>query len=274
MSASDDAAGTTHRIAGLHVVTHGAADAPALLLSAGLGGQGGYWAPHLDLLARDFRVILYDQRGTGKSERAIPMPCSMSDFAADMLAILDGLGIDAAHVMGHAAGGMAGLQLALDAPGRALSVCVINGWDAPDPHFIRCMQIRRDIMITQGAAAYLRAQPLFLFPAEWISANLAALDAQVEAHAAHFQTAETLFARMDALTGSDMTGVLGDVACPVLVIGAGDDMLVPASRSQALADALVGADVTLAISPDGGHAVNITRPDWFESELTAFLAKA
>jgi len=274
MSAKPEIEGERRRIAGLSVRLFGPEDGPPLLMSSGLGGAGGYWMPHLPALAARHRVILYDQRGTGESDRAIPQPYGLGYMADDLLRILDGLSICAAHVVGHAAGGMAALQLALAAPARVKSITVVNGWDAPDPHFVRCMAIRRAIMETQGARAYLTAQPLFLFPADWISAHLDALDRQTDAHAADFQSQDVLFARMDALTGADLRAGLANVRAPVLLVVAEDDMLVPAGRSRALRDALARAPVTLAVSERGGHAVNITRAAWFEETLDAFLATA
>jgi len=261
-----------HRIDGLHVETWGDRERPALLLSAGLGGQGGYWRPHLGTLSRTHCVITYDQRGTGESDRAIPQAYGLEHMAHDLRSVLDGLSMDAADVMGHAAGGMAALQLAISSPDRVRSVIVINGWDAPDPHFVRCMEVRKGIMRTQGALAYLTAQPLFLYPAEWIAGHLPELDRQARAHAEGFQSEPTLFARMDALTGTDLRARLGDVRCRVLLVSALDDMLVPASRSVALGDALTCAQVARAVGNVGGHAINITQQDWFEKQVTAFLA--
>jgi aminoacrylate hydrolase len=243
-----------------------------LLLSSGLGGSAGYWTPHLSRLAERFRLILYDQRGTGGSNRELPSPYSPDHMGKDLGLILDGLGIESAHIVGHAAGGMAALQLAIDRPKKVRSVTVINGWDAPDPHFVRCMAVRKAIMETQGAAAYLTAQPIFLYPATWISDHLDELDQQVEAHAADFQSEDALFARMGALLASDLRGALARVSCPVLVMVSKDDMLVPARRSFALRDALTSVAVTMVVSDRGGHAVNITEPDWFEAELVAFLS--
>jgi aminoacrylate hydrolase len=260
-----------HRVDGLHVEAWGDPTAPALLLSAGLGGQGGYWTPHLRTLAARHYVVAYDQRGTGESDRAIPSPFKLTDMADDLRLVLDGLSIACAHVMGHAAGGMAAMRLALDHPERVRSAIVINGWDAPDPYFVRCMDIRANIMRTQGVAAYLAVQPLFLYPAEWTSTHLNALDRQTAAHGPQFQSADTLFARMAALIESDMVAELSGLSCPVLLISALDDMLVPAVRLTMLADALVGSAVTHAVSATGGHAVNITRQEWFEGQVLTFL---
>jgi aminoacrylate hydrolase len=78
-------------IDGLHVETYGAEDAPAVLLSPGLGGSGAYWTPQVAMLAERHRVILYDHRGTGRSDRYLS-DASVAAMGDDMARILDGLG--------------------------------------------------------------------------------------------------------------------------------------------------------------------------------------
>ncbi len=53
-----------------HACQH--ADAPTLVLSSGLGGSGRYWADDLALLTRDYRVLVYDHAGTGRSPAVLP----------------------------------------------------------------------------------------------------------------------------------------------------------------------------------------------------------
>lgn len=258
-------------IDGLRVRCLGPEAAPAVLFSAGLGGSGGYWAPQLAAFARDYRVITYDHRGTGESaRRPLPQPYSVAALADDIRIVLDGLGLARAHLVGHAAGGLACLDLARRQPARVATLTVVNGWASVDPHFARCMEIRRAIHRTSGAEAYLKAQPLFLYPASWISDHLEELDAERARSAASFQDEATLFARMNALLAFDARSELGAIRQPTLIVAADDDMLVPARASLTLADGLPNA--TLARLPWGGHAVNVTAPDAFNEQLRTFLA--
>jgi len=264
----------TRTIDGLAVTFHGPADGTPVLMSAGLGGHGAYWKPQATALAEHgFRVILYDHRGTGASSRApLPSPYVARHLAADMAKILDGLDIHAAHIVGHAAGGIAGLELALRHPDKVASLTVVNGWAVADRHFKRCFEIRTAIYQAGGPLAYLKAQPLFLFPADWISDHLDELDEQAAHHAPGFQDEATLKARIGALAGFDVTADLGGVRCPVLLIGSEDDMLVPVKCSRQLAAGL--PDAVLVLMPRGGHAVNITEATSFDSHLIGFLEKA
>jgi aminoacrylate hydrolase len=240
-------------------------------MSAGLGGHGAYWKPQIAALSAKYRVILYDHRGTGASDREIPHPYSARNLAQDLGIILDGLDLPAAHIVGHAAGGVAGLELALLQPDRLKSLTVVNGWAIADPHFKRCFEIRMAIYKAGGPEAYIKAQPLFLFPAEWISDHLFELDEQAKHHVEGFQEEATLFARIGALRDFDITKQLGQVPCPVLLICSEDDMLLPARCSDALAAGL--PDATLIAMPRGGHAVNVTEPASFNAHLIGFLEK-
>lgn len=256
--------------AGLWYEWHGPDDGEVLILSSGLGGSAGYWAPNLDALAARYRVLLYDHRGTGRSDRALPDTVTVEDFAADILALMDALGIPRASVMGHAAGGVAALALALAAPERIDKLVVVNGWASPDPHFLRCFDARLALLRNSGPEAYLRAQPIFLYPANWISAHNDALEAELPVQLEHFPGTATLEKRIAALAAFDISARLRDIHRPVLVLAADDDMLVPSNAGVALANGLPIAGFCRA--EHGGHAVNIVDPDAFNSFVLAWLA--
>lgn len=258
-------------IEGLYWEEHGPADGPALILSSGLGGSAAYWTPNLEALAADHRVILYDHRGTGRSERDLAFNVSVEDMAGDVLALMDGLGLASATLAGHAAGGVIGLALALAAPERLDGLVVINGWSRPDPHFARCFETRLALLRGSGVRAFIRAQALFLYPARWISANDARLALEEAQQLQHFQGAPNIEARIAALTAFDVDSRLAEIKTPTLLIAAEDDMLVPASCSERLAEGL--SDVILE-RMTGGHACNVTEAEHFNRLVCDWLGRA
>jgi aminoacrylate hydrolase len=258
-------------IAGLHYEEHGPAGAPAMILSSGLGGLAAFWAPNLDALAAGHRVVAYDHRGTGRSDRALPPGLTVDDMAGDVLALMDGLGIERATLIGHAAGGAIGLSLALRHPERLDRLVVVNGFSRPDPHFIRCFETRLTLLRDSGVVAFVRAQPLFLYPARWISENSDRLDAEEAGQIEHFQGAQNVEARVGALLGFDIDERLAEIATPTLLIAAEDDMLVPDSCSDRLAEGLPDVRFDLML---GGHACNVTEPAVFDKIVGAWLAGA
>ena len=250
-------------------VHDGPAGADSVILSAGLGGSAAFWAPQMQALTERFRVVLYDHRGTGRSDRSLKPDHSVASMAQDMVAVLDATDTTKAHLVGHAAGGNAGLQLALDHPGRLDKLVVVNGWSRPDPHVARCFTARTRLLEAFGPTAYVEAQALFLFPPNWISENDALLKAQEAHHIAGFPRIDVMLARIGALLAFDIDARLGDIPHPVLVAASADDMLVPPLLSRRLVEGLPNA--TLDVVPWGGHAFTATVSGAFNARLVAFL---
>jgi aminoacrylate hydrolase len=256
-------------IEGLYFEEHGPRDGPAVILSAGLGGSGAYWRPNLAALAERHRIILYDHRGTGRSDRALASGLKVEDMADDVIALMDGIGLERAHFIGHAAGGLIGLMVALRTPERLASLVAVNAWTRLDPHFARCFEARLAVLRDTGPRAYLRAQPIFLYPATWSSEHRNELEVELEDQLAHFQGSENLEKRVAALQAFYLDDRLGEIGTPVLAVAAKDDVLVPWTCTPAYADRIASA--TTRLMEWGGHACNVTDPDTFNRLVLEFL---
>lgn len=254
----------------LHHEVHGPVDGPSVLLSSGLGGGASYWSSLVPVLvAAGYRVIAYDQRGTGRSRQTLPQDYRIADMSRDIRDVLDVTQTRNCHLVGHALGGLAGLQLALDFPERLRSLTLINAWAAPNPHSARCFDARLALLEAVGPRAYVEAQPIFLYPANWCAANAERVDAEVEHCAAHFPETITMKARIAALRRFDISDRLADIGVPTLVSVAKDDVLVPWTCSLSLAHGLPNAQ--LHTVEHGAHAHNITAANEFNEQLLAFL---
>ncbi len=106
-----------------HYETSGSGD--PLLLIHGLGSSTRDWEYNELALSKKFRVITYDARGHGQSDKP-PGPYSIAGFAADASGLIETLETGPVHVAGVSMGGMIGLQLALDAPESVRSLAVVN----------------------------------------------------------------------------------------------------------------------------------------------------
>lgn len=259
---------TLAEVNGLYYEQHGRADATPLILSSGLGGSAAYWAPNIAALADRFRVIAYDHRGTARSDRHLPPSTSIADMAHDVAAMMDALEIENAHFVGHALGAMIGIEAALSTR-RIDKLVAVNGWRTLSPHTRRCFEARLAILRSAGTEAFLRAQPLFLYPAGWIADHDAELDAELGHHIATFPGAETMEMRISAVRAyapdADRLARLHDV----LVIATQDDFLVPHAASLDLAVPIPTAHV--ATFAWGGHACNVTDPEGFNRLVLEFL---
>lgn len=173
------------------------------------------------------------------------------------------------HIVGHALGGLVGLQLALDVPECVRSLTLINAWAAPNAHSARCFEARLALLDALGPASYVAAQPIFLYPAAWALEHANEVNAEVAHALAHFPGAANMHARIAALRAFAVQDRLPQVRCPVLVSAAMDDVLVPWTQSQQMAQQLPQAQASY--SAHGGHAHNITAAEAFNQQLLSFL---
>lgn len=249
-----------------------AADAETVVLSAGLGGSAGYWTPQLDALSASYRVVLYDHFGTGRSPGNVPAGYSIGVMANELLAELDRHGVEKVHFVGHALGGLVGMELQRLIPSRVRSLVLMNAWGEPNPHTARCFSVRRKLLEHAGPAAYVEAQALFLYPPTWIAVNDQRLKAE-ELHALErFPPVANMQRRIDALLAYNPgRDVLEAIEAPTLLIANRDDMLIPWTCSQALAEVLPQAE--LVIMEHGGHASSVTESEAINSMLVAFLGR-
>jgi aminoacrylate hydrolase len=171
--------------------------------------------------------------------------------------------------MGHALGGLIGMELALRAPSRVSSLILVNAWQTASSHTRRCFAARLALLERSGLEAYVQAQPIFLYPAAWLMRHEDRVAREVAHGIAHFQGVENLMRRIGALLAFDVSARLGEIGVPTLVAGTRDDVLVPYLCSEALASGIPGA--TLWLAAEGGHASTVTDPDGFNLALLRFL---
>jgi aminoacrylate hydrolase len=239
-----------------------------VVMSAGMGGSGSFWAPQLEMLAESHKVVLYDHVGTGRSAKGDRTIAGMAD---DIVAVMDHANLDDAHIVGHAIGGIVGLELAGRCPERLRSLVVVNGWGRADPFLRRCFEIRKQILNQSGPKAYVRAQPLFLYPPSWISENIEHLEAEEERMLAHFPPVATMNQRIDMFLDFDGGEKLAAIKVPTLLASARDDALVPAHLTHKLAGVIPNARVHEV--DWGAHAYTVVTPDVFNRTLLEFCAE-
>jgi pimeloyl-ACP methyl ester carboxylesterase len=103
---------------------------PCLLLIQGLGFDRTGWRPLLRRLSRHFRLVLFDNRGSGRSDPAAEQ-LQVADMARDAVTVLDAAGIERAHVLGVSLGGMVAQEVAIRYPERVDRLVLLSttpGW--------------------------------------------------------------------------------------------------------------------------------------------------
>jgi aminoacrylate hydrolase len=252
----------------LYYESHG--KGPALLLVAGLGGIGTYWQRHVDALARHFTVVLHDHRGCGRSAHT-RLNYSVEQMSGDVLDLMDALGIAKAHFCGHSTGGAIGQVLALDHPTRIDRLVLSATWTKADAYFNRLFAVRAAALEKGGPALYRQLGNLLLYPPWWLAQNVEKLEA-AQARSEIPETPDDIAkSRIAGILRFDRVKDLPRIAHRTLVTCARDDAVTPAYFSEALAEAIPGAE--LVVLPTGGHFYNHACQEEFERVVLKFLSQ-
>jgi pimeloyl-ACP methyl ester carboxylesterase len=115
---------------------------PTVLAIQGVGCIGNTWKPQAQALAQDHRITVFDNRGVGGSSDSGPAELTVEAMARDARALLDALGYATCHVLGHSLGGLIALCLALQAPERVASLCLMCTADRAEHPPIIMRQLR------------------------------------------------------------------------------------------------------------------------------------
>ncbi|MBI1735633.1 MAG: alpha/beta fold hydrolase [Candidatus Rokubacteria bacterium] len=239
-----------------------------LVLVTGLNGVGSFWVRQVPAFLRDFRVVTHDHRGTGKSTHS-RITYSVDQMADDTLRLMDRLGIERAHFVGHSTGGAIGQTIAQDHPERLASLVLSATWAGHDPYFRRLFEMRKAILLTSGVEAYLQSSILVLAPPAWISANDAAIATLQRQQAAEAAPVDVMASRIDAIVAFDRRAKLSAIRTPTLVIVAADDMVTPRFYSDELAGRIPGAK--LVVLAGGGHFAPQLNVEAYNDAVGAFL---
>jgi aminoacrylate hydrolase len=250
----------------LYVEEHG--EGEPLLLVAGLGGSGRFWHAQVAAFARHFRVVLHDHRGVGRSGPG-PVISNAGEMADDLLRLMDALGIERAHLVGHSTGGAIGQHVALRAPQRLASLVLSASWAGPTPLFQQTFHTRRDVLINSGPLNYLMIGTLLATPAWYLAPGFRSTQEYFSTRLAEFPGLEVELGRLNAVMAHDLRHRVHEIDLPTFVIGARDDQLTPPGLSEELAQRILGAKLHLLA--EGGHFCPQTVTEAYNEAVLGFL---
>jgi 3-oxoadipate enol-lactonase len=236
-----------------------------LLLIQGLGYARWSWEPIVPRLAERYRVLFFDNRGIGESDKP-EGPYTARAMADDALQVLDEAGVDRAHVLGASLGGMIAQELAVAAPERVdklILCCTTPGGAATVP--------MPDVTVRLFAEAATLPPEVAL---RRFGENALASDAPPELVQALFErrVANPLDPagwQAQAAAGIGFAGVNGAIAAPTLLVTGTEDNVVDARNSDVLAERIPGAEVERL--EGAGHLFFWEQPDAFVRIVEGFL---
>lgn len=256
---------------------------PTMLWIMGFGAQMTAWPDEFLQMYVDagFHVVRFDNRDCGLSYKhdgvmvdvgavtaaAVmgdpppPVPYTLSDMAADAVGVLDGLEIDAAHIVGASMGGMIAQTLAIEFPHRVLSLTSIMSvpgdmaYGTPTPEALNTLVAPPP----EDRAAYIEGAKNW---AVWCSKKYFDLDEARARAAREFDRSfypEGTHRQMAAIYASgDRSEKLQTLSAPTLVIHGRDDTLLTPSGGERTAELVPGS--VLMMVADMGH--DLPRPLW------------
>ncbi len=255
----------------IHFEVFGRRDAPAVLMIQGLGTDKHGWDMQRFTLARNYRVIAFDNRGSGRSDKPFGT-YSIEQMADDAVAVLDRLDVAAAHVVGASMGGAISQLMAVRHPTRVLSLtlactaCRNPPWRRELLEGWMTTALERGMGTMAGQAArwvigprsFRRLLPTF----GW----LGPLAMGRPTHSFAAQVRGILAA------GDELADELRNINVPTLVMVGNQDILTPRGDSEEIADRIPGAE--LVVISGAAHGFMVEHASTFNKILKDFLRRA
>ena len=240
-------------------------EGPPLLLVNGLGFGRWGWFKQVPAFSRHFRTITFDVRG----ERGLGN--GVADLTGEVVSLLDHLGVGKTHVLGTSLGGFVAQELALARPDlvdRLVLVCTSYGGRGPQamsPGALADMMGLGSFSAEAAARKALEAATGDVYRAE----KPEEFEKIVRWRLADAPSVASYYGQAKAGIRFDLSGEVGHITSPTLVIHGSKDRYVPPANARALARAIPGAK--LRVQKDAGHLVFIERFADVNREVVRFL---
>lgn len=258
----------TVNVDGIEIAYEKSGSGPPVLLLTGLGGVGRAWGGLIERFAREYTTVVPDHRGTGSSSKP-KSGYTIEALANDMAGLVRHLGLGPVHVVGSSTGGAIAQVMAIDHPDTTRSLSLISSWAGPDPYFLSQFEVRKSILLEQGAPAYARASSLFLFAPSFASKHPEEVESWLAASMSKSMDLEIMSQRIDMIMDHDQRDRLGRISVPTLVMVGDEDICTPPFAARELAKSIPGATLELM---SGGHLIYREQPDRFFDEVSQFIA--
>jgi pimeloyl-ACP methyl ester carboxylesterase len=258
------------RINGVELVYHLRGSGSPLVMIHGAQGDQTMFNDLAAGFANSFRVLTFDQRGSGLSEKP-HTPYSIALLADDTAALMDHVGFSMAHVIAVSMGGTVAQELVLRHPAKVRSL--ILGCTTPGGS--KAIRIGGTAFTaaysTKDMSAEERGRALAeaAFTKVYIEQHPEIIPAMIEARKQRPIDPLALEQRMRAVFGHDAYDRLPQIKCPTLVITGKDDALVAWQNSQLLAERIPGARLVL-LEP-AGHCFWLEQPQRSHEAISQFL---
>ncbi len=249
---------------------HGSGD-PVLLIG-GTGADTFLWFRQVPELSKQFQVIVFDTRGSGRSDKP-EQPYTVRMFADDTAGLLNGLNIDKASIVGVSLGGLIAEQFAIAYP-QMVTHLVLADTGFGGPHMVKpsIFNLIPALFAMRRSGDPARdIQNMFeVFTSkEWCQQHPDLVKQYVDWRVAHPQPPEAYKRQNAAVKTFDGENLISQIKVPVLIVHGAKDRVVPVKNAHLLKAKLPQA--RLMIFPNAGHAALIQFAEEFNTTLAQFL---
>jgi 3-oxoadipate enol-lactonase len=249
----------------INVQVEGPKDAPALLLSNSLGTDLHMWDPQVPAFTKHFRLVRYDRRGHGRSG-APRGPYSMELLGKDVLAILDGLGIQKANWCGLSMGGMVGMWLGANAPERLERIVLSN----TGPYYAdkQSWTDRMALVMERGVDAIVEGTMQRWFTPEFRQNNpdmVARLSEIMRT-----TPKDGYVGCCAAVRDMDHRDLLARIPVPTLIVCGRHDPATTVEMGEYMRERIPNSEMTIL---EAAHVSNIEQPQAFTDAVVGFLTR-
>jgi 3-oxoadipate enol-lactonase len=242
----------------LYYEVHG--EGEPLVLIMGYTQRGGHGAELRDRLAGKYRVIVPDNRGTGRSDKP-EIPYTTKMMAGDIAGLLDVLGINTTNVLGYSMGGMIAQEFALNYPGR-LTTLILGATHCGGTQTVRNPEWTAFLFNPENAKLPVedaaRAMIPWIWKKEFVKNNPDAIERFVAVTCEYPAPPHTFVSQVNVAMTHDTYDRLPDIKSPVLIIAGMEDLMIPCENSKILASMIPNAE--LVTIENAGHGLFISDP--------------
>ena len=249
-------------------------EGPVLVFGHSLLWDSTMWSPQLEVLSQSYRCIVPDFWGHGESSPAPGATCSLGDYANDVLALIDHLGIETFSLIGLSSGAMWQTELVIKAPARVNSLVLMDTFVGLEPevvhtkYFAQLEQLEEQQAVTSNFVEFFDERQFAGLDINdpirkgFREKLLAATKEQALALA---KAGRMVFGRRDMFEDAEM------FALPTLIMVGTQDAMRPVLESQLMHDGITGSEFVLI--PNAGHISNLEQPEFVTEQLSTFLSK-
>lgn len=232
-----------------------------MLLIQGLGGNSLHWGDgFLGGLQDDFELILFDNRGAGRSG-PLSGEHTIADLAGDAIGLLDELELERVHVVGISMGGMVAQEIALAAPERVRTLtlgCTFPGGPEAKMTDMTVVGMLAEAVLSGDDERALRAGYEVMIAAEH-GAQPGNYELYCELAGQYRAPVPVLMAQLSAIMGHDTSARLAEVQAPTLVVHGTGDRLLDSANGELIARLIPGA--RLELLEGAGHMFFWEQPE-------------